>query len=111
IWQTASYAGSLMLRPVFDNYPNPTVSVNELDKKDTFNVYPNPAHTTINIKINNSNSYHINLIDINGKVMIDTESSLTTKINTSSIANGIYILRFTNNNTQQITHKKVVISK
>lgn len=111
IWQTASYAGSLMLRPVFDSYSNPTVSVTELDEKATFNVYPNPAQSTINITINNSNSYHISLLDINGKVMLDTESSLTTKINTSSLANGIYILRFTNNNTQQITHKKVVISK
>jgi hypothetical protein len=112
VWQTATYPGTLMLRPTLGSYPNPTVSVKEnIDNPNLFKIYPNPAQNTLNISINSSSNYHISLIDINGRLMVETESGLSTKINTSALANGIYIVRFTNNTTQQITHKKVIISK
>ena len=100
-----------MLRPVFGSYPNPIVDVKEsIDNPKSFNVFPNPAKNELNITINSSDTYHISLIDINGRLMIETETGLSTKMNTSDLPNGIYILRFTNNTTQQITHKKVIIS-
>jgi len=112
VWQNATYPGTLMLRPVFGSYANPTVDINEnIDQSELFKIYPNPAQNELNISINSSSNYHISLIDINGRLMVETESGLSTKINTSAIANGIYIVRFTNNTTQQITHKKVIISK
>lgn len=112
VWQTASYPGTLMLRPVFGSYQNPTVNVNEeTDISTNFNIYPNPAKDVINFKIDNSSSYHISLIDINGRILLETESSLSNKIRTNQLSNGLYLIRFTDNDTQQITHKKVIISK
>ena len=59
----------------------------------------------------NNESYHIQLVDIYGKVVIETESSLSNKLDVNNIANGIYIIRFTNNITQNSILKKVIISK
>ncbi len=115
VWQTASFDGTLMLRPVFGNLPNPTVSID--DKEETqsdFEVYPNPTSNVINFEIagiSNHKTYHIQLIDIYGKTIIETESSLSNKIEVSNVANGIYIVRFTNNITHNSILKKVIISK
>ena len=113
VWQTASFNGSLMLRPVFGTTPDPTVSINEENKSDNFVIYPNPTANTLYFKNNNESntSYHIQLIDIYGKVIIETEASISNKIDVSNISNGIYIVRFTNNYTNKIALKKVIISK
>lgn len=111
VWQNASFGGSLMLRPVFGSYSDPMVSIKEETKDKLFEVYPNPTQSILNFKINSSNSYHVSLMDISGRTMIETESSLTSKIDVSNLANGIYLLKFTDNHSQQVTLKKVMIAK
>lgn len=113
IWETSSFDGSLMLRPVFGTTEDPTVNIDEENLNDDFVVYPNPTTNTIYFKNNNSNnsSYHIQLIDVYGKVITETEASISNKIDVSNISNGIYIVRFTNNNTNKTALKKVIISK
>ena len=103
-----------MLRPVFGSITDPTVNINENNiELDDFEVYPNPTSKTLYFKNNNtnSNSYHIQLIDIYGQVIIETESTLTNRIDVSNISNGIYIVRFTNNETSNSILKKIIISK
>lgn len=112
IWQTSTYPGSLMLRPVFGSYSNPkqvSIEKNE-DLPSEFKIYPNPTKSVINFVVNNKNNYQIVLLDLNGKTLLQTTSSQNS-LNTSNIANGIYFLRFTNTSTQQTTHKKVIIAK
>ncbi len=109
-WQNASFSGSLMLRPVFGSTPDPTVSINENDLKDDFKVYPNPTSETIYFDIPN-NSYHIQLLDIYGKIIIETESNFSDKLNISNVADGVYIIRFINNESNKSTLKKIIISK
>jgi hypothetical protein len=113
VWQTASFDGSLMLRPVFGTNEDPTVNIDEENLNDDFVVYPNPTSNTIFFKNNNENnsSYHIQLIDIYGKIITETEASTSNKIDVSNVSNGMYIVRFTNNNTNKIALKKVIISK
>ena len=112
VWQTATYPGSLMLRPVFGNYSNPQVSIDEDNVlENDFKVYPNPAKSVINFEINNNDSYKVEMLDMNGKMLIQTTSSLSNNLNTSEIANGIYFIRFTNISSQQTIHKKVIIAK
>lgn len=113
VWQTSSFNGSLMLRPVFGTTPDPVVSVEENELKDDFIVYPNPTANTLYFKNNNENnsSYHIQLIDVYGKIILETEATISNKIDVSDIANGLYIVRFTNNNSKKSTLKKVIISK
>jgi len=114
VWETASYDGTLMLRPVFGSVTDPQVSVKEETSIDEFEVYPNPASDVIYFKNNNSNSnelYHVELVNIYGQVIIETEFSLPNRIDVSHISNGIYIVRFTNIKTKYPLLKKVIISK
>jgi hypothetical protein len=115
VWQNATFDGTLMLRPVFGSFSDPAVSITEEDEiQSDFSIYPNPTSDFIYFEkrgMIKNEPYHIQLIDIYGKVIIETESSLTNKINVTDIANGIYIVRFTNNITQNCILKKVIISK
>jgi len=113
IWETASFDGSLMLRPVFGTTPDPEVSIHEENLDDDFLIYPNPAANALYFKNNNSNndSYQLQLIDVYGKVIIETQAEVSNKIDVTNISNGIYIVRLTNNNTNKTALKKVIISK
>ncbi len=112
VWQNSSFDGTLMLRPVFGSFPDPVVSVSEIEKEDDFTIYPNPTSKFINfLMANNKKHYNIQLFDVYGKILMETESSLSNQINISSIASGIYMIRFTNNKTQYSIIKKVIISK
>jgi len=114
VWQNASFDGTLMLRPVFGSITDPQVSIDEKESNlDDFEVYPNPTSNLIYFKNNNinNNSYHIQLIDIYGKIIIETESSLSNKLNVANITDGIYIVRFINNTDSSTVLKKIIISK
>jgi len=113
LWQTASYPGSLMIHPVFGTAPDPVVTIeeNEIITKDDFVVYPNPAKNVLFFKINNNLSYQIDIMDVFGKSIIQSQSNLTNKIDISALSQGIYLVRFINKETQQIVTKKVIISK
>lgn len=111
LWQTASFDGTLMLRPVFGTTADPVVSIDEESSINNLVVYPNPA--TNNIYFNNDKniSYHIQLIDIYGKIIIESATTNSNAIDVTTIANGMYIVRFVDNNTKESTLKKVIISK
>ena len=112
VWQNASFDGTLMLRPVFGSVNDPQVGVEEnKELVDHFEVYPNPTSDLLYFKSSSLDSYHIELLDIYGRIVLETESSLTNKLNVANIANGIYIVRFTNNESKKTSLKKVIISK
>ena len=114
VWQNASFNGSLMLRPVFGSFPDPVVSIAKYtETEDDFTIFPNPTSQFINFNTtkNNENSYHIQLVDIYGKLILETEYPLADKLEIKDIANGIYIIRFVNYKTQQSIVKKVIIAK
>ena len=111
IWETASFDGSLMLRPVFGTTPDPEVSIHEENLDDDFLIYPNPAANTLYLKNSNNDSYQLQLIDVYGKVIIETQAKISNKIDVTNISNGMYIVRLTNNNTNKTALKKVIISK
>jgi len=63
-----------------------TVIISLMD--ENISVYPNPAKDQVNIK-SNKNISKIELIDLNGRVLIQTQER---QINLSQIENGIYIV-------------------
>jgi hypothetical protein len=106
--------GSLMLRPVFRNLAPVVVRMEDVDNNtENFEVYPNPTKESIYFKINNSNqnSYRIELLDIYGKLILQTESNLSNKFNVTGVSNGLYIVRFTNTDNRKSILKKIIISK
>jgi len=116
VWETGSFDGSMMLRPVFGTIDDPLVSVKTSDAiiNDDFNVYPNPANNTIyfeRIGAINNTEYQIEMYNLSGQLVLNSITSLSNKLNVSNVNNGIYFIRFINIETQQIITKKIIISK
>lgn len=116
IWETGSFDGSLMLRPVFGTIQDPIVSIKdtEVTISDDFNIYPNPANQTVYFDriggLTNS-EYTIQLFNLSGQVILSSITSLSNHLDVSNVLNGIYFIRFTNVDSQQIITKKIIISK
>jgi hypothetical protein len=116
VWETGSFDGSMMLRPVFGTTQDPVVSVkdNAVIINDDFNVYPNPANNIIYFDRNgnlNSSDYSIEMFNLSGQVMLSSITSLSNQLDVSNINNGIYFIRFINIETHQVITKKIIISK
>ncbi|MFA9213613.1 MAG: SusE domain-containing protein, partial [Candidatus Methylacidiphilales bacterium] len=87
------------------------VGVNNIDFKNNFNVYPNPAQTELNINSNElTGNLKIKLYSITGKLLIDKnmEASANNKIDVSHLQDGIYMLSIEGNNGKTATIKVVV---
>lgn len=102
--QNIKVEGSLMMRPIFGktNYdPNAVVGIEESDTK-SLNIYPNPANDLITIK---GDFDELEMTSISGQVInFRIKNSI---INSSSIPNGIYILKATIKDQVQ-THKIII---
>jgi hypothetical protein len=89
---------------------SPAVKITENKIEFNFNVFPNPAKNEINVELftDKISSYIAEIIDVNGKVQIAYDLyAKRSKIDISSLANGIYILNILGNegiilNTQRI---------
>jgi endonuclease I len=70
--------------------------------ESTFNVYPNPASTELNIEVNKAGLKNISLLDANGKqVLLNTYNSITEnvqKLNISSLNKGNYFIKIVTEN-------------
>jgi hypothetical protein len=89
---------------IIDVFSNPKVltlenvtAVNEVSSNKTvYTLYPNPAKGIVSI--NGPEYSHVDVIDLNGKIVYST-SQANNFIQTAGIANGVYIVRITANNT------------
>ncbi|MBQ0768174.1 MAG: M36 family metallopeptidase, partial [Bizionia sp.] len=78
-----------------------TLSVDEFSKESAFSIYPNPADNVVYIKTKkNLGDVTINLIDINGRVVLSKKAALLNEaeLNISNLQSGMYILNITGNN-------------
>jgi len=108
VWENATKSGSLMLRPVFGTFPEPVVNVNEITNDESnIVVYPNPVNNLVHYK--SDIVYNIDVIDLLGKSIISINSSKDGTIDVSTLKNGIYFLRFSNENS--VHTKKIIVSK
>ena len=55
-------------------------------------VYPNPAKDVVVIKGKDANSYSLKLIDLSGRVLMNTKFTSNTSLNVSSLDNGVYFM-------------------
>ena len=99
---------SVMVTVLFDGL---MVGVEELSKFDRLAVYPNPANDYIKVELNTETSEEVSmqLIDVTGAVVSQlTTSANSTRINTTGLAEGIYMYR-AHVNGQLIATKKIVV--
>ncbi len=74
------------------------------------NIYPNPSAGKLLIDFENTtnNADKLEICDLSGKVIHETQLESTNEINVSNTASGIYILKFYNKNTH-VANRKIVI--
>lgn len=96
--------GSLMMRPIFgktDYDPNAVVGIEESENKNLY-IYPNPAKDLIYVQ---GDFDELQMISISGQIINFRIQNST--INSSSIPDGIYILKATIKN--QVQTQKIII--
>jgi len=68
--------------------------VEETDIKDAFSIYPNPADNEFTIRTDNLSQLVYSVVDITGKqVLCGNINSNLTIVNTSTLADGLYVCR------------------
>lgn len=86
-----------------------TVGIDEIKNINLFaTVYPNPAISTINLKIENQNLNNLSfrLYDIKGKLLLNQKiNNSITAIPMENIPSAIYFLKVSNNNKEVKTFK------
>ncbi|PCJ01157.1 MAG: hypothetical protein COB15_01605 [Flavobacteriales bacterium] len=86
-----------------DNLNDQTVSVNELNDKLSFLIYPNPANENVFVSLN-SNITELQIIDVTGKT-VRIEKDLfagTHNINLENLKSGIYLVKIMSENQIKI---------
>ena len=87
-----------------------TAGVSENNSELGISIYPNPANSFVNIKLNNSINGQTNLriVDLSGKVVYNsTIENQTTNIDLSGLNKGIYMV-IVNSDTQNYNSKLVI---
>ncbi len=97
-------------------YPpeNPT-SLPVITKENPIHIYPNPAQDVLNVALNTVSTQNGSLLLVNtvGQVVWKgniNQSNATLKINTTNLAQGIYLLKY-QSNTGQDFYRKVSVMK
>ena len=84
-------------------------NVETLSKVD-FDMYPNPAHSTVTVQFENATGSTISLMDLSGRAVITTEAqSETTELFVDDFAPGVYIVEVINENMGVRERKQLVI--
>lgn len=95
-WNQSSFAGSVMIRPIFSTAMDVTLGIEEEEQIDQVRIYPNPASDIVTIET--SGLYQgVEVYDLNGRLLEQTSNSIVNMIDYES---GLYIFRL-------IGHSKV----
>jgi hypothetical protein len=107
-YQVQDGGGARSTGVVFVNVNN-TIGIDEI-KATAIQIFPNPAHTSFTMTVTHPTLSRYSMTDIAGNVvMTGTAVSGANKIETSTIANGLYILNLVDNNNNTIGVTKVTV--
>ena len=83
-------------------------SINDIDQKSLFNVYPNPTNGVFTIELDNNVKYDVTVNNVLGQTVYTTSTtSMNTIIDLSNFEKGIYIIEL-KNNTSAYTEKVII---
>lgn len=78
-----------------------------LDESD-IEIYPNPAHGTVNIVINKIGTANLRILDMNGRVVFERQNALSVvRFDADRLAAGTYVIQVTTE--QGVVTKKLMI--
>jgi hypothetical protein len=119
-WISPDYPGVALLSITIDetstnsdttvSYVNPTEVGFEQISRSTIGVYPNPANDQVRV-IADMNITRIDVMDLSGR-MVTTQTIASNQsqalVSTSTLTNGVYILRAVNSNGNSTSTRLVV---
>ncbi len=105
--QTGNYAVIINVSGCVDTsacvYVNFVGLTDNSDLLNKVKIYPNPARNYLNIQLNQTTPFTVQIIDISGKVLYQSNTIIKqTTINTSNYSKGIYFIKITTNKQTQI---------
>ncbi len=75
-----------------------------------WNIYPNPATNELHIETTSSEKLTVQVFDITSKQLLESYSFNTSiNMNTSSLNEGMYFVRITNNNGMVVKMQKILV--
>ncbi len=94
-WSSSSTPGAMMIRPLLGQ-PVVTTAVKKNStrrKEPVWYVYPNPAQNTITIRVPDAHSAYYEIIDVQGRILLNAEISSAVSVDISALSSGIYFVR------------------
>ena len=91
-WTNTSFAGALMIRPVFISDKDGLLSHKDLEEAEvTFEVYPNPATDYLFVQVEDAWNYNYELLDMSGQLL--GSGPATNRIEVAGLSGGLYLVR------------------
>jgi len=110
-WSPATYAGSLMMRPVFGhvNSHGPVLSTSELTPApEAIGLYPNPANNRVTLSSAMPANTILKVYAIDGRECISNMNFYGNSINTSMLSPGFYVVEITPADGQAFYQKLLI---
>lgn len=111
-WIQSQFNGTLMIRPMFGHEINVPTGFQQTNITEPLKItiYPNPAKDQLNVKLLDSyaDHYQLTIFDNYGRVLINKIHD-QNPINISNLNPGIYFIRITTSQGENITKKFIVI--
>ena len=84
------------MRPVFQSeLDSILLGINTLEPLNV-NIYPNPTNDHVTISVIDGQNIDLQLLSLDGRVILETRFSGNTTLNTSDIPSGLYLINFRN---------------
>jgi hypothetical protein len=97
-WSTSNFDGSVMIRPIFSTSVDAELEVPSIVNEEvSVSIYPNPTSSIVTIDVSGANYEGADLYSTDGRLINSAEE---TKIDMSSLPNGIYFIRLKGLNTK-----------
>ena len=89
-----------------------TTNINELFNVNNVQIYPNPTNGELTLELlNQNNEWLTTILDVQGRTVLE-KSFTGTKINLKlELANGVYFVKITNQNTNEMVMKKLIVNE
>ncbi len=113
-WAQTQVRGSWMIRPLFGDTLGSLVSIPELSVDlPRFNIYPNPGKDWVEIAVDETSpdKYAYEITNLPGACIISGEFHSSQRINTSSLAEGLYFVRVRNLKSGSSSSRKLIIER
>ncbi len=114
-WTGSEIEGTLMIRPVFGKYLEPTeheyTNINREENNYDMKLYPNPANYQLNVKTNVNQEARYSIYNMIGQKVKEGKLSSNPKaVNISNLKQGMYILQISNSTQTFRIRKKFLVT-